>query len=163
MAWMALLPMAFSVVKSALDQSNATSQDAAQQQAGAAKLAAMRQGAQQMDAYRQGLPSQEMQAMKNEMGQYGGAQNVLAQMYGGTPQMGHAIPAGSPPPGTGTLSSMAGRSLYGAAPTPGPAINPGTPGGARAGVNPYFGDTQVSRMGFGGEMPLPADLARRTR
>lgn len=157
---MALLPLAFEVGKSIYDASQAQSKDAAMQQAGQDKINAMRQGAGQVNAYRQSLTPQMLQAMQNQMGAYGGAQNVLSQMYGGPPPMGQRIQPGTAPPG-GTYSAIAGRPLIGQMQAPGPAINPGTPGGARAGANPYFGQQQVPNMGFGGEMPMPLDLMRR--
>lgn len=148
-----------SILKSKMDSDAATSQDDAMRRAGQAKIDAMRQGAGQMENYRQQLPPQMMQAMQNQMGAYGGAQNVLAQMYGGRP----GAPMGQMPgaPAAGSFRAMGNRTLLGQMGAPGPAINPGTPGGARAGANPYFGERFVPRMGFGGEMPLPAQLLRR--
>jgi hypothetical protein len=179
MAWMALAPLAFSAVKSAIDSGNAQSGDAAMQQAGREKLAAMRQGAQQVEQYRQTLMPQQLQAMQNQMAMYGGAQNVLSQMYGGHP--GALTGTRLPPTTTMQQPGMYRPSgLLGQMSPPGPAINPGTPGGARAGNNPndwrppvaggaragnnpnaYLSAAEVPRMGFGGEMPMPSDLLRR--
>jgi len=149
---------AASLVKSKMDSDAAQSQDAAMRAAGRDKINAMRQGAGQMEGYRQGLQPQMMQAMQNRMGAYGGAQSVLSQMYGGhpPPQTGQLMPHGTTPrPATG------GPTLLGQMAAPGPAINPGTPGGARAGANPYFGQQFVPNVGFGGEMPMPIDFLRR--
>lgn len=158
------LPIAMfagSMIKSYMDDQSAKSQDDQMRQAAAAKLAAMRQGAQQMESYRQGLTPQMLTAMNNRMQAYTPAQNVLSQMYGGHP----TPPMGQMPtqPGAGSFGGMAGRPLIGQMQPPGPAINPGTPGGARAGANPYFGQQQVPSMGFGGEMPMPIDALRRGR
>ena len=139
------LPIALfagSVIKSYLDNQQAQSEDDAMRQAGQQKLQLMQQGAQQMDKYRQGLVPAELTAMNNRMQAYTPAQNVLSQMYGGkggsaTPPMGRVIPG--PQQGPGNFSAMANNPLYGASPTVGRQIN----------------------VGFGGEMPMPMDLAGR--
>jgi hypothetical protein len=154
----AIIPVAFSVAKSLWDEAQAESKDAATRAAGRAKLEAMRQGAGQMESYRQSLRPQMLQAMQNRMQAYTPSQSVLSQMYGGhpPPQMGQLMPHGTTP-----RPVAGGPTLLGQMATPGPAINPGTPGGARAGANPYFGQQFAPNVGFGGEMPMPADLLRR--
>lgn len=158
----AVLPIAMfagSLIKSKFDSDAAQSQDAAMRAAGAAKLRAMREGAGQMEAYRQSLSPQMLLAMNNRMQAYAPAQGVLSQMYGGHQQapMGQMMPR---QPGLGPVAG--GPTLLGQMGRPGPAINPGTPGGARAGSNPYFGEQFVPNVGFGGELPMPTGgLLRR--
>ena len=153
--------LAASVIKSKMDSDAATSQDDAMRQAGAAKIAAMRQGAGQVENYRQGLTPQMMQAMQNQMGAYGGAQNVLAQMYGGRPgtPMGQMPSTPARAEAAGSFRGMDRLPILGAqtnlAPPGGPLQMP------RSG--PILGGPQAPnmRVGFGGELPMPMDLLGR--
>lgn len=156
MAWVAAIPLAVSAVKSFIDSENAKSEDAAMRQAGAAKLAAMRAGAGQIESYRQGLPPQMMQAMRNQMGAYGGAQNALSQMYGtGSPNNMRAS----------AMGDLVHRANIARHAQPGVAMGPASPGtplgamGAPHMPPPVQGGPGPS-MGFGGEMPSTA-LSRR--
>lgn len=131
---MALIPLAVAAAKTAYDSYQSGKNDDAQRAAAAQKMAVMRQGAVDTGLYREALQPQMLTAMHNEMGAYAPVQNVLSQMYGGH----QAPPMGRP------MNPNAG-SFSGAGPVMnGPPQPP--PGYARP-------------MGFGGEMPMPADLA----
>lgn len=154
MAWN-LLPIAFGAVKTYIDEQNAKSADKAQAAAGAEKLRLMREGAHQVSDYRQQLTPQMLQAMKNQMGAYGGARSVLSQMYGGGGS-GQA----SPQPGAGPLSNQAsmGGGAFGVSQAVQPSVlRSMTPAGAQqgqpaiAGRGGVFQPETLRRMGFGGE------------
>lgn len=149
MAW---IPFALAIAKTAYDETKSESGDDAARQAGAAKLAAMRQGAGQIEGYRAGYPEQRLRAMQNQMGAYSGAQNVLSQMYGGhandMQRMGidRAV--------QNIMRQRGNPAFYGA--------RPGMPGGpmsgaAPANVGPAAPPSMPSpNIGFGGEvMPPP--------
>jgi phytoene dehydrogenase-like protein len=157
MAWVAAVPYAISFIKSMIDENSAESKDDAMRRAGVAKLAAMRQGAQGLETYREGLQPQMMQAMKNQMGAYGGAQNVLSQMYGGHPVPTAHVPNG-PALGAGGFSSMGGRTLINGATPPGQAMSGPqmAPAGGINALTPIMQQAPQARspsMGFGGETP----------
>jgi hypothetical protein len=154
MAW---IPIAIAAGKTLYDMASSTSKDDEMRKAGAAKIAAMRQGAGQVENYRQGLTPQMMQAMQNQMGAYGGAQSVLAQMYGGRP----GTPVGQMPgaPAAGSFRAMGNRPILGA------QSNLTRPSGPLQGPRngPILGAPMPPNrmMGFGGELPMPMDLLGR--
>lgn len=128
-------------------QRDATATEAA----GLQKMRAMRQGASDLSSYRQSLTPQMLAAMQQQIAQYGGAQNVLGQMYGGHP----SAQSGGPPP------NMAGPpgGLMGAVP---PTLL------SRMGpTQPAQGESPGYGMGFGGPpaqlgLPMPSALHNRT-
>lgn len=159
MAWVVPLAMvAASFIKSKMDSDSAESQDDAMRAAGAEKLRVMREGAGQVEGYRQSLTPQMMQAMQNQMAQYGGARNVLSQMYGG----GGGGSGGPPPPtqpgfNPGQRQIPRGR-IFGQT----ALERPGLPMPAQLMGRPYEPPPPTIGIGFGGEVPQnPLSTFRR--
>lgn len=160
------LPIAMfaaSIIKSKMDSDAAQAGDAAMRQAGRDKINAMRQGAADVERYRQNLMPQQLQAMQNQMAMYGGAQNVLSQMYGGHPpaQTGTRLPPSTSMQAPGMYRPGGLLGQMGQPGPPPPGYTP-PPGGARAG-NPldFMAAPMVPNVGFGGEMPFPSALRRK--